>query len=159
MKEKKEKKSFLRKLTSIDEIKSSISLSVKMFSNLKEQRKKEYIVETFDEALNRLGIKKDKEEEHLQKVYNSFKLKTLIYLFFSIATALLNTMNILTGNKNIVVFGFYTFVLVLVLFSFNSAFRCYQIRERKLGGLKIFFLSFKEWYPKKYTYKENLSGE
>lgn len=159
MKEKKEKKSFLRKLTSIDEIKSSVILSVKMFSNLKEQRKKEYIIETFEEALIRLGIKKEKEKEHLEKIYNNFKLKTLIYLFFSIATLLLNTVNILSGNKNMVVWGFYTFVLVLVLFAFNSAFRCYQIRERKLGGLKNFFLSFKEWYPKKYNYKENLSGE
>lgn len=157
MKNKKVKKGFFRKLTSIDEIKSSISFSVGMFSNLKEQRKKEYIVETFDDALQRLGVKKEKEQEHLEFVYKNLKLKSLIYFSFSILTTILNTINILNGNKNILVFGFYLFVLILLLFSFNSAFRCYQIRERKLGGLKNFFLSIKEWFPKKYNYKESIS--
>jgi len=159
MKNKKEKKGFLRKLSSIDEIKSSISLSINMFKNLKESRKKEYIIETFEEALNRLGINKDKEQEQLEFVYKNFKFKTITYFLFSLFAFLLNTFNILNGNQNILTYGFYFFVVILLLFSFNSSFRCYQIRKRKLGGLKDFCLSIKEWIPKKYNYKESLNVE
>ncbi len=159
MKDKKLKKGFFRKLSSIDEIKSSVSLSINMFKNLKENRKKSYIIETFDEALNRLGISKDKEEEHLTIVYNNLKNKTLIYLFFSIFAFILNTVNMFKGNSNLLIYGFYLFVFILLLFAFNSAFRCYQIRKRKLGGLKEFTLSIKEWIPKKYNYKESISGK
>ncbi len=111
MKNKKEKKGFLRKLSSIDEIKSSISLSINMFKNLKESRKKEYIIETFEEALNRLGINKDKEQEHLEFVYKNFKFKTITYFLFSLFAFLLNTFNILNGNQNILTYGFYFFVV------------------------------------------------
>jgi hypothetical protein len=154
---KKKKKGLLRRLSSFDDIRDNFNITKDLVSSQSKTNKKEKIVETFNDALKRFNITDSNEESHLTKTYKSLKVTVISSFVTSLVVFAITTNNILSSNNyGFVIYFFYLAGLAILLQSFKSAFRCYQIRERALGGLSIFFKKPKEWYPKKYIYKKEL---
>ena len=151
----KKKKGLLRRLSNFDDIRDNFKITKEIINNEKKKNKKEYIKETFEDALNRLNISKEDEADHLRKVYRGQKLTSLTSFFTSIIVFIITTVRIFSEvDHGYFIYIFYLVGLALLLKSFECAFRSYQIRVRKLGGLKEFALMPKEWYPKKYIHKK-----
>jgi len=62
MKNKERKKSLIRRLSSYDDIKNNFLLTKNLLKREKKEVKKDNIKETFSDALLRLGIKPENEE-------------------------------------------------------------------------------------------------
>ena len=142
------KKGLFNKLVGWSYIKSSLSEATNL---IKSERKTDYIVESFDEALERLGITTDDEiYEKMKKNYNGRRISSIIMLSVSIMVFIQLIYNI-TFNFNTV--GYISILIqtlaftALFLIGLYDSFRCYQIRVRKLGGLNIFLKSIKNIYP------------
>jgi len=150
---KKPKKSLLKRLSSIDDIKANFVFTRDLLKNKSKVSKKERIKEDFNSALRRLSIMPENEESHLTKVYSKLKVTFFSYFISSICVSILTTYQIIEGiNLGYLYYASYLIGAALLMKSFESSFRCYQIRIRELGGLSNFFKKPKEWYPVKYNY-------
>ena len=160
MKNKERKKSLIRRLSSYDDIKNNFLLKKNLLKREKKEVKKDNIKETFSDALLRLGIKPENEEEHLNKVYKSLKVTSIIsFIMFVILTSVIS-YQIFIGNGGVIIYAFYFIALTIFLKSFESAFRCFQIRKRELLNIKEYIKAPKEWYPKSFIYKkEEVNGK
>ena len=151
---KKKKKGLLRRLSGFDDIKNNFIFTKNIITQKSKKEKKHQIKETFEEALRRHSIKKENEEKHLTKKYLFQKITFFSYIISSIITSASITFQLYQEHSlGLIYYSLYFLSLALFIKCIESAFRCYQIRIRKLGGLKNFLKSPKQWYPKKYIYK------
>ena len=151
---RKNKKGLFKRLSSIDDIKENFILTKNLLKNKSKENKKTYVKESFEQALQRLSIRKDDEESKLTSVYNKLKLEFFSYFTSSFLIFLLTTYQIMTmDNVGYIYYASYLISTALFIMALGKSLRCYQIRKRELGGLKIFLTKPKEWYPKKYIYK------
>lgn len=160
MKNKERKKSLIRRLSSYDDIKNNFLLTKSLLKREKKEVKKESIKETFSDALLRLGIEPENEEKHLNKVYKSLKITSIVSLLLFIVLTFVISYQIFIGNGGIIIYAFYFIALTIFLKSFESSFRCFQIRKKELLGITNYIKNPKEWYPKHFVYKkEELNGK
>ena len=160
MKNKERKKGLLRRLSSYDDIKSNFILTKNVLKEEKKNLKKEAIKETFEDALKRHGVKSEHQEKHLNKVYKNLKLTSIISFIMSFIVFYLVTYNILKTDTGFILYAFYFIAFTILLKSIESAFRCFQIREKRLLNISEYLKNPKEWYPRKFIYKkESLNGE
>lgn len=144
------KKGLVRKAIGFDTLKEGFTLTTDMVKSIKPS-KEEYIEETFEEALDRLGIKAENKIDHLLKIYGQLRVRFLIYLFAQLLLlgwGIYNFAmysNITTFISTIVIF------LLLTVFNLSNSLRCYQIRVMKLGNIKEWSSNYREWFPKKIT--------
>lgn len=122
---------------------------------LKSERKENYLVETFDEALERLDITSD-DEIHLamSRNYKGRMISSYIMITASILVLAQLIYNITVHTSNIsyisILIQFLAFTALFLMGSYDS-FRCYQIRVRKLGGLNEYVKSIKNLYPTRFS--------
>lgn len=160
MKNKERKKSLIRRLSSYDDIKNNFLLTKSLLKRENKEVKKESIKESFSDALSRLGVKPENEEEHLNKVYKSLKITSIISFFMFLILFSIISYQVFIGNGGIIIYAFYFIALTIFLKSFESAFRCFQIRKKELLGIKHYIKKPKEWYPKSFIYKkEEVNGK
>lgn len=106
--------------------------------------------ETFEQATKRLNV----NDKDLQKSYNTFSLMTkLSTLCFSICVigAIHNLAKVQIVNS----IEFLAFGFLHLAIAHKYSFRAYQIRQRKLGGHEEYLREINEWFPKKWSVKEN----
>lgn len=160
MKNKERKKSLLRRLSSYDDIKNNFILTKNILKEEKKNIKKETIKETFEEALSRHGVKPEHEENHINKVYKNLKITFNISFLMSMVVFFLVTYNILNADGGLIIYAFYFIAFTILTKAIESAFRCFQIRNKELLNIKEYLKNPKEWYPKKYIYKkESVNGK
>lgn len=104
--------------------------------------------ETFMQARRRLGV----DADQIAHAGNSFRTEALIY-------ATITTVLVLTGLCGLFFGLFYSSFIVSVSvlcvsfalgsLGFRAAFRNWQIRNGRLGGLTVFTHSPAEWFPRK----------
>jgi hypothetical protein len=156
MKNKERKKSLLRRLSSYDDIKDNFIFTKKVMREERKNIRKERIKETFEDALLRLGVKPENEEDHLNKVYKSLKITSIISFILSILVFCIVTNNIISENGGLIIYAFYFISLTVFTKAIETAFRCYQIRRKELVNIKEYFKNPKEWYPKSFNYKQDI---
>jgi uncharacterized protein YjgD (DUF1641 family) len=148
---KNKKKGLLNRLSSFDEMKRNFSLTKELMQETKKEKAREFIKESFEEALERFGV--EDKKTFLDKKYKEMRKNSIIsYLFFLILN-LINVYNILSGGT--VMYGV-IFILISLYFFVNGltmALRCYQMKMEKLGMLKQFLRSFRNWIPSKERIK------
>ncbi len=143
----KEKEGFISKLVGLRTIKLGFSQTVDLLKELKTRNNNEYITETFDEALERHGIPEEKREFHLINVYKNLKISFIILFFAAILFLFLGVFrNIYLGNILASV-AYISLIFAFLSVMANNSFRCYQIRNKKLGGLSLWLKNYKEWFP------------
>lgn len=150
MKDKK-KHGLFYKLAGIGNIKMGFEHTKDMFKTVTDKNPDNYVVESFDEALERgllkLNIPKEKAEQHLINVYGNLKFITL---FFGIAAVLLLIIGMIPNlyhGKILPSLVYLSLCSFFLIYATYHAFRCYQIRYRRLGHLKEWIATPKEWYP------------
>ena len=144
---KKEKHGLFYKLAGISTIKMSFEHTRDMLKSATAKNPNDRINETFDEALERHGIPVNEREGHIIKIYKNMKLS-----FFFILVAIIGFIsigvvkNLIHGNMiPALLYASLTFAFLTV--AANNSFRCYQMRQKELGGLSNWLRSPKEWFP------------
>ena len=156
---KSKKKGLLKRLSSIDDIKNNFILTKNLIKNKSKVSKTKHIKETFEEALRRHSIKKEDEEKHFTGLYYRLKITFFAFLMTSLIVCSFTSFQLYTNiDIGYLFYGSYLISAALLIKSTEQSFRCYQLRIRTLGGLFVFLKSPKEWYPKKYIYKELNNG-
>ena len=150
----KKKKGFINKLFGFETIKQGASITKSMINDARPS-KKEMVKESFHKALKRLGVTKSEENQKLLMVYRNNKIQFYI-IFFGMSFLLYNSINgfIVNGDSfsgMLSSFSFLTISVALFTVSLHYGFRTFQIRKKRLGMLKEWLSSPKEWYPKKIT--------
>ena len=150
------KRGLFHKALGTNAIKDVFSHTKGMLKDIKPS-KKQYIKETFDEAMKRHGVKEVDENKHLLKVYKNLKVQFLVFTFGQIWLIVFGVIsNFLEGDYFIsLTYLFLTFALLTL--STQYGLRCYQIREKHLGMLGKFFKSPSQWYPRKITEEKLLN--
>jgi len=113
--------------------------------------KKQYIKETFDEAMKRHGIKEEDENTHLLRIYKNLKIQFIIFFIGQIWLLTFGVAgNLVDGSYfTAVTYLFLTFALFVL--SLQYGLRCFQIRKKHLGMLEKFIKTPSEWYPTKIS--------
>jgi hypothetical protein len=103
-------------------------------------RSDNYITETFDEALERIGVDEDDVEKHLDKVYS--KIRNEYFLFLLIfALAFLYLIIEFVSFSSLAKLSMPIFMLIIFVMIVEKTFRCYQIRKKELVSFRDFFFS------------------
>ena len=157
---KTKKRGLFNKLLGLDSIKEGAKLTGSLFSSLKPS-KKEFIKEEFANALKRNGIVKSQENEHLIKVYRHQSIQGVISLLGSIMLCYFGIIRLVNADNIISALGgtsYLTISLAMAVISAGYLFRAFQVRYKRLGMLKYWFKTPKEWFPKKISieYLENI---
>ena len=144
---KKEKHGLFYKLAGISTIKMSFEHTRDMLKSATAKNPNDRINETFDEALERHGIPVNEREGHIIKIYKNMKLSFLIMLVAIIGFISIGVVkNLIHGNMiPALLYASLTFAFLTV--AANNSFRCYQMRQKELGGLSNWLRSPKEWFP------------
>ena len=144
---KKEKHGLFYKLAGISTIKMSFEHTKDMLKSATATNPNDRITETFDEALERHGIPVNEREGHIIKIYKNMKLSFLIMLVAIIGFISIGVVkNLIHGNMiPALLYASLTFAFLTV--AANNSFRCYQMRQKELGGLSNWLRSPKEWFP------------
>lgn len=148
MSKEKKKHGLLYKLAGAGTIKMGFEHTKDMLKSLKsESENNNYISETYDEALDRLGIPVEKRDSHVISIYQNLKISFIILSTAAIAFICSGFIyNLILGN--ILPSLLYLCVsLAFLSVAMNNSFRCFQIRRKQLGGLKEWAKQPKEWYP------------
>lgn len=155
-------KGLINKLIGWSYIKDSLVQTKKM---LTAEKKENYIIETFDEALVRQNLTTDEDiYSTLKKNYQGRKTSSLVTLFFS-GLVFLNLTRLIYSNEISGAFisidkgtiGILTIIiyslasLALFLMSSLDSFRCFQISRRELGGIKEFYKNPINFFPKRFS--------
>ena len=145
---KKEKKGLMRKALGVESIKGAFTHTVDMVKST-NPKNQEYIKETFQEAMERHGVKKEDQDDYLLKIYRNLKIQIMVLLVGSIYILYFGVISAFFDEKYLM--GFTYSLITFALFSLMAQYslRCFQIREKKLGMLKEWFVSPKNWFPRK----------
>lgn len=152
-------KSLASKLIGWSYIKGSLLETKNLLST---EKKENYIVETFDEALERLDITSDEEIYYaMKKNYRGrmFSSYVMITASLLVLAQLVYNLTFHLGNLNIISVLVQSLAFTaLLLMGIHDSFRCYQIRVRELGGLGRYFKSLKNIYPTRFSKIEWLNA-
>lgn len=113
--------------------------------------KKQYIKETFDEAMKRHGIKEEDENAHLLKIYKNLKIQFIIFFIGQIWLLTFGVANNLVDGSYFAAITYLFLTFALFILSLQYGLRCYQIRKKHLGMLEEFIKKPSEWYPRKIS--------
>lgn len=157
------KKGLINKLFGFETIKNGASMTRSMLKDIKPN-KKNYIKETFSQAMKRAGIPKANENEHLLKIYKNYKIQFLMILI-GVLFLLFNGIKILFIKEYSLTnllsgISFLTIGFALTTMGMHFSFRTFQIRKKRLGMLGYWLKNPKEWYPKKINqdYLKNIDS-
>lgn len=117
-----------------------ISESVSRLANPKKYAR----VETFEQAVERLGVNDD---DLKQNRYN-FILSFYISIFFVLVCFGMVNYNFFIASYLLGGLASFSIMLVICANAFKFSFRAYQIKKRRLGGLAEFYKTPNEWFPK-----------
>lgn len=146
----KKKKGLFNKLFGFETIKQGAIMTKSMMGDV-NPKKKDLIKESFHKALSRNGISKSEENAKLLSLYKNQKVQFLIIMFGVLIMGYNAVLSFLSNEESIsnllsgISYSTLTFALLSV--SLHYAFRCFQIRHKRLGMLKIWLRSPKEWLP------------
>ncbi len=143
----KKKHGLFYKLAGIGTIKSTFEHTQDMLKSATKRDPNQYINESFDEALIRLGIPEDKREQHLVNVYKNLKISFIMMVSAVIIFCIFGIINNLIKGNLIPVFLYLSLSFAFLSVAANNSLRCFQIRKQKLGGLKEWYSSPREWLP------------
>ncbi|WP_318493575.1 hypothetical protein [Photobacterium leiognathi] len=145
---------FITKLLSLDLIVGSLKLTKEGIKNAHTNERVE--VETFAEALSRLGVVGDANiKDFLESKYKS--LRKIFYMHVLCLASIILYMCYQNIYQDASVKMMLLYLPMLFIFMVNAitySFRCYQIRIRKTGAeiggrLKDFIHLPSEWFPLK----------
>ncbi|MBV6632110.1 MAG: hypothetical protein KI792_03645 [Alphaproteobacteria bacterium] len=129
----------------VKEISDTAGMTKNMFEALVEGNQKAR-TETFEEAINRQNLGPD----DLYSAYQRQRGGAILFLVIAALAALYLIYLLITAASTvdvaIAVLGLGP-LSVLLTASFRSSFRAWQIRNRRLGGLKEFQNSRDQWWP------------
>lgn len=147
---KKKKTSLISKLFGFETIKQGAVMTKSMISDISPS-KKHLIKESFARAITRNGITKSEENTRLLSLYKNQKIQFMIiiggviFMSYNSVTKWLEYDESLSNLLSAI--SFTTLSLALSSISLHYAFRCFQIRNKRLGMLKLWLTTPKEWYP------------
>lgn len=147
----KKKKGLVNKLFGFETIKQGASMTSSMFKDIMPS-KKEMIKETFEKALKRQGISKSEENPRMLSLYKNQQIQffiifsAMLFVVYNAISAFLSGVSTLSSLLSAISFTTISFALFSV--SLHYAFRCFQIRNKRLGMLKYWLSNPKEWIPK-----------
>jgi len=151
---RKKKKGLISKVFGFETIKQGAIMTKSMMADVNPS-KKNLIKESFHKALLRNGISKSEENSKLLSLHKNQKAQFLIIILGSIFMAYNSVTSILSPSDSLsnLLSGISYTTLTFALFSISLhyAFRCFQIRNKRLGMLKNWLSSPKEWFPRKIT--------
>ena len=147
MKKNKEKHGLFYKLAGMRTMKFGFEHTKDMLKSLKVKNSNEYIEESFDEALDRLGIPDENKETHLINIYKNMKLSFIILSCAVVLFIIIGVIVNLIQANYLSAFLYLSITVAFLSVVFNNSFRCFQIRRKQLGGLKEWIKTPKEWYP------------
>jgi hypothetical protein len=143
----KEKEGLFSKLVGLRTIKMGFEQTGELVKSLSAKDPNLYLKETFDEALERHGIPVEKRDAHLINIYKNLKLSFLMLLSMVILFSVIGAgKSFYTGNLLAGV-AYSSLIFAFITVMANNSFRCYQIRNKELGGLSNWLRNYKEWYP------------
>jgi hypothetical protein len=143
------KKGFLRKISGFDDIYSNLLFTKSLIKKSSNVDKKDLIAETFEDAIERFNINNEDVDVFLSNKYNNLRSTAYICYLFSFIIFILSIYNTFFSSFSIFVIINYLLLVYFFLMGFSNAFRCYQIKNKKLGMLKEFSLKIKHWFPSK----------
>lgn len=145
------KKSLIKSLFGWETVRNNFSMTASAIRGLFPS-KKERIVETFDEALIRLGIDPENCSDFLSKKYSELRYAALVCFGLTLASLLSFLYFCVMGfSLNIKLAALLLFVVNLVFF-IQPSFRAYQVRGRELYPFLHFVKRPKEWLPSKKVF-------
>lgn len=148
---KNKNKNLVSRLFGFSYIKGSLNETKNL---IKSESKDKYLVETFEDALERHNLITDSEiYAHLKTNYNNRRVTSIIMIIASFAVIGQLIYNTILHPSNASYLSTLIQILAftaLFLIGIYESFRCYQIRVKKLGGLASFFKSFKNIYPSSF---------
>lgn len=139
----KKNKSLLNLLFSFDQIKSDIHKNKEIYKEIRDENLKEGFNETFEEAVDRLGLSEHDlllKSESLKKTSRLFYFISFSFIIINIMLTALNGFNIFQNALIIPVISIYMFLL-----GFRFSLNKFQIEERNLKCLKEFVKKPKKW--------------
>lgn len=143
----KEKEGLFSKLVGLRTIKMGFEHTGEMLKTLKNKDPNLYIKETFDEALERHGIPVEKREAHLINIYKNLKISFIMLLFMSVLFFVIGVFRSFYDGNLLAGLAYSSLIFAFITVMANNSFRCYQIRNKELGGLNNWLRNYKEWYP------------
>lgn len=126
----------LSSLSGIDEIKSTFKRSKDLLPGFKKTR----IIETFEEACERLNVTEDK----ILIIQSQKKVEARIYGFSAALMPIFSSLTMKAGFISWVVM--ISLTLAIGMCWFSCAWRLWQINMRYLGTAKEFTLTKNWWY-------------
>lgn len=152
----KEKKSgLISKVFGFETIKRGAVLTSSMIKDI-NPNKKHLIKETFEQAVKRNGISKSEENTKSLKTYRDYKIQFILviimslYMFYNVLSKLfyygLNNLSDILSMISTT-----TLCIALLSISLHFGLRTFQTRNKRLGMLKLWLKSPKEWYPIKIS--------
>lgn len=138
----KKKSGLIKKLMGFEDLKNNYIFTKKIIM----EERKPYKKETFEESLDRLGVKEEDKDDFLSKKYKDLRFVSLSYYLFSFLILSLFFYN-LSGVFN--VFSAITIALFFyfLINGFGTSLMCFHIKNRELGLLKKFLKNYKCWIP------------
>lgn len=150
----KKKKGLISKVFGFETIKQGAIMTKSMMQDVNPS-KKELIRESFHKALIRNGITKSEENSKLLSLYKNQKIQFIIIFSGALFMGYNAVISIMTENESLsdLLSGISYTTLTFALFSISLhyAFRCFQIRKKRLGMLKSWLSTPSEWFPTKIT--------
>lgn len=132
----------------VDDIKQNAGFIRGLFSNIFSSERVVHN-ETFEDAVNRLNLGK----ADIDQSYARHQLIALCNGGIAALITLYLLYSLISADNFFDVFYCIAAVGPLVLFlsiAFRASFRCWQIRQKRLGGLSEFIKNHKEWWPRSY---------
>jgi hypothetical protein len=139
------KKGLIRRLSGVDDFVENIKLTKAMISS--GANKKKVIDETFDEAIYRLDIKEDELDGFLAAKHKEMGRVAYMNYFISSIVLLFLFYHVFSGTGYIMITFMFALSFYFFVNGFSFALRCFQIRTKELGQLRLFMRSIKEWLP------------
>jgi hypothetical protein len=147
MSKNKEKHGLFYKLAGVRTMKFGFEHTKDMLKSLKYRNPNDYIDESFDEALDRLGVPEENKAMHLINIYKNMKVSFIILGFAVIFFLCIGVAGNLIKANYLSSFLYLSITVAFLSVIANNSFRCFQIRRKQLGGLKEWASTPKEWYP------------
>ena len=139
------KKGLMRRLSGIDDLAENLKITKNMIAS--GANKKKIIDETFEEAIYRLDIKEDELDDFL--IGKHKELGKVAYMNYFISAIIFSFLvyHVFSSTGYIIIDFMFALSFYFFVNGFSFALRCFQIRSRTLGQLRLFIRSIKEWMP------------
>jgi hypothetical protein len=129
----------------INEIKTNARMIGDLFQGIM-QTEKTVKNETFEEAIDRMNL----SPLDIELSYKRNRIIFFINLAVGLFVIFYALFNVFTAKSIFdIIFSLSAFgpIVLFLVIAFRASFRCWQTRRQELGGLKIFVMNYKEWWP------------